>query len=69
MAIVFFLRSIKANPYNASPYFNLGLSYEKTGRPDLSRSYYLRFISTEDPRYVDLIARVKKHLADMYGPE
>ena len=68
-AIAFFFRSIEANPYNASPYFNLGLAYEKTGRPDLSRSYYLKFMSTEDPRYVDLIARVKKHLVDMYGPE
>lgn len=68
-AIVFFLRSIEANPHNASPYFNLGLAYEKTGRSDLSRSYYLKFTSIEDPRYVNLIARVKKHLADMYGPE
>jgi tetratricopeptide (TPR) repeat protein len=68
-AIAFFLRSIEANPHNASPYFNLGLAYEKTGRSGLSRSYYLKFMSIEDPRYVDLIARVKKHLTDMYGPE
>jgi hypothetical protein len=63
------LRSIEANPHNASPYFNLGLAYEKTGRPNLSRCYYQRFMSIEDPRYEDLIARVKKHLVDMHGPE
>jgi protein O-mannosyl-transferase len=68
-AIALFLGSIKANPHNASPYFNLGLAYEKTGRPELSSRYYLRFISMEDPRYVDLSDRVKKHLADIYAPE
>ena len=68
-AIALFLRSIEANPYNASPYFNLGLTFEKTGRSELSRHYYLQFISSKDPRYVDLIARVKKHLVDIYGPE
>jgi protein O-mannosyl-transferase len=68
-AIALFLSSLEANPHNASPYFNLGLAYEKTGRPELSRRYYLRFISLEDPRYVDLSDRLKKHLADTYGHE
>jgi hypothetical protein len=63
------LRSIGANPHNASPYFNLGLAYEKTASSNLPRCYYQLFMSIENPRYEDLIARVKKHLVDMLSPE
>jgi hypothetical protein len=49
------LRSIEANPYNANPYSNLGLTYKKTGSPNLSGCYYQRFMSIENPRYEDLI--------------
>ena len=63
------MRSIAANPHKASPHFNLGRACEKTGGPGLGRSYYLRLMSIEDPRDVDLIARIKKHLVGLYGPE
>jgi hypothetical protein len=64
-AIELFLRSIQSNPYNASPYFNLGLAYDKIDKPDLSRRYYLRFTAMKDPRYFDLSARVTTHLENL----
>jgi hypothetical protein len=62
-----FLKSVKANPHNASPYFNLGLAFEKTQKQKLSIYYFKKFLSIDDPRYYDLVPKLKQKLREQYG--
>ena len=61
-----FMKSLISNPYNPSPYYNLGLLFEKTQKPQLAISYYTKFLAFEDRRHRQLRSDLRLKLEEQY---
>ncbi len=61
-----FMKSLVSNPHNASPYYNLGLLFEKTQKPQLAIFYYTKFLSFRDRRHTQLQSDLRQKLEEQY---
>ena len=62
-----FMKSLVSNPHNASPYYNLGLLFEKKQKPQLAIFYYTKFLAFKDRRHRQLQADLRQKLEEQYG--
>ncbi len=62
-----FMKSLVSNPHNASPYYNLGLLFEKTEKPQLAVFYYTKFMAFQDWRHRELQSNLRRKLLEEYN--
>jgi hypothetical protein len=69
IAYELFQKARKANPYDASSYYNLGYILEVTGNRQKALEYYRTFLKIDAPLFAEKRDLLRKNLKISYGPE